>query len=118
MMAPSPAFSAPCSRRLISITIGLVLTVVVRRVMVAVDTDSYFRPAPMTCTSLTGLLIFAICLLLLFRNEVAITRVSLKDTGSRWVHAGGRLSRHGAHPLALHNPETDDAPLRLTTSST
>jgi len=52
---------------LISIVIGLVLTVVVRRMLVATDADSYLRPAPVAYTSLAALLIFA-TRLLLFRS--------------------------------------------------
>ena len=52
---------------LISIVIGLVLTVVLRRVLVATDADSYLRPAPVAYASLAALLIFA-TRLLLFRS--------------------------------------------------
>ena len=64
----------------------------------------------MAYTSLAGLLIFAVRLLLI-RSDVAIARVSFERYWSS-VCAGGRLSRHRARPLALHNPETDDAPAR------
>jgi hypothetical protein len=52
---------------LISIVIGLVLTIAVRRVLVAMDADSYLRPAAVAYTSLATLLIFA-TRLILFRS--------------------------------------------------
>jgi hypothetical protein len=52
---------------LISIGIGLVLTVVVRQVLVATNADSYLRPAAVAYTSLAAVLIFA-TRLLLFRS--------------------------------------------------
>jgi hypothetical protein len=44
---------------LISIVIGLVLTVIVRQVLVATNTAGYMRPAGLAYTSLAFLLIFA-----------------------------------------------------------
>jgi len=52
---------------LISIVVGLLLTVVVRQVLVATDTASYLRPAGLAYPSLACLLIFATWLLL-FRS--------------------------------------------------
>jgi hypothetical protein len=49
---------------LISIVIGLVLTMIVRRVLVATDTASYLHPAALAYPSLALLLIFATRLLL------------------------------------------------------
>jgi len=48
---------------LISIVVGLLLTVIVRQVLVATDTDSYLRPAGLAYVSLACLLIFATWLL-------------------------------------------------------
>jgi hypothetical protein len=44
---------------LISIVVGLLLTVVVWRILVATGTDSYLRPAALAYPSLACLLIFA-----------------------------------------------------------
>ncbi len=44
---------------LISIVIGLLLTVIVRQVLVATDTACYLRPAALAYMSLACLLIFA-----------------------------------------------------------
>ena len=44
---------------LISIAIGLVLTAIVHRVLVATNTESYLRPAGLAYTSLAFLLVFA-----------------------------------------------------------
>jgi len=52
---------------LISIVIGLLLTVIVRRGLVATGTASYLRPAALAYLSLAGLLIFATWLLV-FRS--------------------------------------------------
>lgn len=49
---------------LISIVIGLLLTVIVRQVLVATNTASYLRPAPLAYLSLACLLIFATWLLM------------------------------------------------------
>jgi YtcA family len=48
---------------LISIVIGLLLTVIVRQVLVATDTASYLRPAALAYVSLACILIFATWLL-------------------------------------------------------
>jgi len=48
---------------LVSIVIGLVLTAIVRRVLVATSTADYLRPAGLAYTSLSFLLIFATWLL-------------------------------------------------------
>ena len=67
-MAPSISiFGSFFPAWLISIVIGLVLTVVARQVLVATDGDSYLRPAPLAYASLAALLIFA-TRLLLFRS--------------------------------------------------
>lgn len=52
---------------LLSIVIGLVLTVIVRQVLLATGTASYLRPAALAYPSLACLLIFA-TRLLLFRS--------------------------------------------------
>jgi hypothetical protein len=52
---------------LISIVIGLVLTVIVRQVLVATNTASYLRPAAVAYPSLACFLIFATWLLV-FRS--------------------------------------------------
>jgi hypothetical protein len=48
---------------LISVAIGLTLTVIVRQVLVATNTAGYMRPAGVAYTSLAFLLIFATWLL-------------------------------------------------------
>ena len=48
---------------LISIVIGLLLTVVVHRVLIATDTEAYLRPAGVAYLSLACILMFATWLL-------------------------------------------------------
>jgi len=48
---------------LVSIVIGLLLTVIVRQILVATNTAGYLRPAGLAYTSLAFLLIFATWLL-------------------------------------------------------
>ena len=49
---------------LVSIVIGLLLTVIVRQVLVATDTTSYLRPTALAYLSLACLFIFATWLLM------------------------------------------------------
>ena len=63
-MAPSVnIFGSFFPAWLISIVIGLLLTAVVHRILVATNTASYLRPAGLAYTSLALLLIFATRLL-------------------------------------------------------